>query len=275
MHSCKAKGRMESTGSAEPPVRQRSSSRNSNAWVHTINVIHLSRATKRKRAFFALNKIDGLTFKLVEGIDSRLVDCDELKRQNLIKAGTTFRTPGCGLTHRKLWLQSVETQTPLIVCEDDAVIRHDFREQFSICMNVLPKDWDFLLLGYNFDSILEVEIIAGTERLSGRFTNTKLAISGLKEFQTSISPVSVLPLRNAFGTPGYAVSPTGARYLLRNVFPLRNLTISIPYYGRTMESRSIDSMMNGLYGKMKAFACLPPLVATPNQRDPHARFVKV
>lgn len=248
--------------------------RNSKTWTHTINVIHLSKATERKRTFFALNKIDNLHFELVEGIDSQLLDCDELKRQKLIKPGTTFRTPGCGLTHRKLWLQSVETNTPLIVCEDDAVIRRDFREQFSKCMNVLPKDWDFLLLGYNFDSLLDVEIIAGTERLSGRFTDKKLAISGLKTFQKSITPVSVLPLRNAFGTPGYAVSPAGARHLLRNVFPLRNLTISIPYYGSTMETRSIDSMMNGLYAKMKAFACLPPLVVTPNQRDPNARFIK-
>ena len=250
-------------------------SRSSKAWAHTINVIHLSRATERKKRFFALNKIDSLHFELVEGIDSRHLDCDELKRQNLIKAGTTFRTPGCGLTHRKLWLQSVETQTPLIVCEDDAVIRRDFREQFSKCMSVLPKDWDFLLLGYNFDSILDVDIIAGTERLSGRFTNKRLATSGLKIFQKSSAPVSVLPLRNAFGTPGYAVSPAGARYLLENVFPLRNVPVTIPYYGRNMESRSIDTMMNGLYRKMKAFACVPPLIVTPNQRDPNARFVKV
>ena len=249
--------------------------RNSGAWTHTINVIHLSKATERKKTFFTLNKIDRLRFELVEGIDSQHLNFDELKRRNLIKPGTTFRTPGCGLTHRKLWLQSVATRTPLIVCEDDAVIRRDFREQFSKCMNVLPKDWDFLLLGYNFDSLLDVDIIAGTERLSGRFTNKKLAMSGLKKFQKSTSPVSVLPLHNAFGTPGYAVSPAGARFLLRNVFPLRNVTISIPYYGSTMESRSIDSMMNGLYGKMKAFACLPPLVVTPNQRDPNARFVKV
>ena len=249
--------------------------RNSGTWAHRINVIHLSKASERKETFFALNKIDGLHFELVEGIDSRLLDCNELKRQNLIKAGTTFRTPGCGLTHRKLWLQSVETQTPLIVCEDDVVIRRDFPEQFSKCINALPKDWDFLLLGYNFDSILDVDIIAGVERLSGRFTNQKLAVSGLKKFQRSISPVSVLPLRNAFGTPGYAISPTGARHLLQNVFPLRNLAILIPYFGRTMESRSIDTMMNGLYRNMKAFACLPPLLVTPNQRDPNARFVNV
>jgi glycosyl transferase, family 25 len=243
-------------------------------WSRTINVIHLLRATKRLRTFLALNKIDGIRFEFVEGIDSERVDLTELKNQNLIKPGTTFRTPGCSLTHRKLWLRSLQTRTPLIVCEDDAVIRKDFRDQFSKCISVLPKDWDFLLLGYNFDTMFEVDIIAGIERLSGRFSNKTLTISRLKNFQKSIFPISVLPLGNAFGTPGYAVSPTGARYLLENVFPLRNVPITLPFKQRLV-SHSMDAIMNRLYREMKAFACMPPLLVSPNKKDPNARFVTV
>jgi glycosyl transferase, family 25 len=244
----------------------------SNTWAHRMHVIHLSKAKERLRIFLSLNKIAGMRFEFVEGIDSERVDLAELKRQNLIRPGTTFRTPGCSLTHRKLWLKSLETQTPLIVCEDDAVIRKDFRNQFSKCISVLPKDWDFLLLGYNFDTMFEVDIIPGIERLSGRFRNKTLTRSKLKNFQESALPISLLPLRNAFGTPGYAISPTGAKYLLENVFPLRNVPIALPFEGR-MVARSMDAIMNGLYRKMSAFACLPPLVVTPNKRDPNARIV--
>lgn len=243
-------------------------------WAQRINVIHLTKAKKRLRTFLALNKIDGIRFEFVEGIDSERVDPAALRRQMLIKPVTTFRTPGCSLTHRKLWLRSLETQTPLIVCEDDAVIRRDFRNQFSKCVCLLPKGWDLLLLGYNFDSILDVDIIAGIEHLSGRFSNKMLTISRLKHFQKSLSPISVLPLRNAFGTPGYAVSPTGAKYLLENVFPLRNFPIALPFEGR-MIAHSMDAIMNGLYRKMKAFACLPPLVVSPNEKDPNACVISV
>ncbi|HEY1789255.1 MAG TPA: glycosyltransferase family 25 protein [Verrucomicrobiae bacterium] len=240
-----------------------------------INVIHLSRAAQRKKTFLALNRIDGIHFELVEGVDSNSLDFAQLKRRNLIKSKTTFRTPGCSLAHRNLWLRSLETQTALIVCEDDAVIRQDFRAQFSKCLNALPTGWDFLLLGYNFDSFLDVEIIPGIESLSGRFTDMALTSSRLKNFQNSVTPISVLPLRNAFGTPAYAVSPSGAKFLLEHVFPLRNVPVPLPFEKRAMVSYSMDAIMNRFYRKMKAFACLPPLVVSPNKKDPNARIVRI
>jgi glycosyl transferase, family 25 len=130
-------------------------------------------------------------------------------------------------------------------------------------------------LGYNFDSFLDVDIIAGIERFSGRFTNKALTMSKLKIFQKSLAPISVLPLRHTFGTPAYAVSPSGAKYLLENVFPLRNVPVRLPFNGRTMVSYSMDALMNRLYGNMKAFISLPPLVVSPNKKDPNVRIVRV
>jgi Glycosyltransferase family 25 (LPS biosynthesis protein) len=92
-------------------------------WARTIHVIHLSKATQRKRTFRALNRINGIHFEFMEGVDSNYLDFSELKRRNLIKPKTTFRTPGCGLAHRKLWVSVLQAHAPLIVCEDDAVIR--------------------------------------------------------------------------------------------------------------------------------------------------------
>lgn len=244
-------------------------------WARTIHVIHLPKAIQRRKTFLALNTIDGIHFEFVEGVDSNRLDFEELIRRKLIKRGTTFRTPGCSLAHRKVWLRAVETQTPLTVCEDDVVIRKDFPEQFSKCLKVLPHDWHILLLGYNFDSFLDVDVIAGIERLSGHFTNKKLTIPLLKKFQRWACPVSVLPLCHAFGTPGYAVSLSGAKFLLRNVFPLRNLPVLLPHEGRTMRAFSMDALMNRLYSKMKAFACLPPLVVSPNVKDPNAKIIKI
>jgi hypothetical protein len=131
------------------------------------------------------------------------------------------------------------------------------------------------ILGYNFDSFIDVEIIAGIEHLSGCFTNKKLTRDKLIHFQRSNTPVSVLPLRNAFGTPAYAVSPSGAEYLPKHVFPLRNVPVPLPYERRTMQTFTMDGLMNRLYGKMKAFVCLPPLVVSPNKKNPRAKVVRI
>lgn len=244
-------------------------------WLHTIHVIHLSNATARKITFCSLNKNVGVRFEMVEGVNTNDLDLRQIERQNLIRPHTTFRTPGCALSHRNLWLRASETQMPLIACEDDAVVRMDFLKQFSNCITSLPADWDLILLGYNFDSFLDAEIIPGVERLSGEFTNKSLTISRLKKFQASTLPVSVMPLRQAFGTPGYAVSPSGAKFLLDHVFPLRNLPVSLFFQKRTLASHSMDGIMNRFYCKMKAYVCLPPLVVSPNIKNPNARIVRV
>lgn len=244
-------------------------------WLHTIHVIHLPNATERKITFCSLNRVAGVRFEVVEGVDSNGLDLQQLRRQRLIRPHTTFRTPGCALAHRNLWLQASETQMPLIACEDDAVIRMDFLKQFSSCVSSLPADWDLILLGYNFDSFLDVEIIPGVERLSGGFTDKLLSIRRLKKFQGSTFPVSVMPLRQAFGTPGYAVSPSGAKFLLDHVFPLRNLPVALSFQKRILASHSMDGIMNRFYSKMKAYVCLPPLVVSPNIKNPNARIARV
>lgn len=240
-----------------------------------IHVINLPQAKERKKTFLDLNQVDGVKHVFADGIDSKSLNFEELKRQNLIKPGTVFRTPGCGLAHRNLWLKSVQTYKPIIVCEDDAVLRKDFHDQFIMCMKALPHDWGFLLLGCNFDALLKIEIIAGVESFTGRFSNKKLEQSELHWFQNLNTPITALPLRNAFGTPGYALSPTGAAFLLANVFPLHNRKIKLPMQKKPFMACSIDAIMNGLYDQMKAFVCLPPMIITPNRKDPAAKIASV
>lgn len=240
-----------------------------------IYVINLPQAVQRKATFLAMNRTEGIEFVFSDGVDSGSLDLEELKRQGLIEPGTLFRTPGCGLAHRNLWLKSVKLQLPIIVCEDDVVIRKDFSSRFETCINALPLNWDFLLLGYNFDGLLDVDIVAGVERYWGRFTNKRLGTPELQAFKETNLPVGVLPLLLACGTPAYSVSPAGAQFLLSNVFPLRNHPIVFPSRGTKIVPYTMDTIMNGLYSRMKAFVCIPPLVATPNQKDPAAKLFRI
>jgi GR25 family glycosyltransferase involved in LPS biosynthesis len=240
-----------------------------------VHVIHLPHAVQRKATFLAMNRAEGITFAFTDGIDSERLDLGDLKRRNLIEPSTTFRTPGCGLAHRNLWLKSVQLGRPIIVCEDDAVVRRDFRERFVDCVSALPENWGFLLLGYNFDNFLDVDIVSSSEQYRGRFTNKRLGISELHHFKNTTLPVGALPLLLAFGLPGYSVSPKGAQFLLSNVFPLNNRPITIPSRGAKVIPHTVDTIMNGLYSRMKAYVCMPPLVVTPNEKDPAAKLVRI
>ncbi len=243
-----------------------------------VRAIHLPQAEERKRLFLQLNQIEDVRFIFEEGVDGKCLDLPELKRTNIIVGGTqgmTFGLLGSGLAHRNLWLKSIELGQCLIVCEDDAVFRKDFHKQFTACMRFIPSDWDFLLLGYNFDSVLEVDMITGVEHFAGEFYNRKLGPLELQQFQQMCTPATVLPLRNAFGLPGYAVSPAGAKFLLNNVFPIQNRPIRVPALRRTILTGSVDTTMNALYRQMKAYACIPPLVVTPNEKDPADQDAKV
>jgi glycosyl transferase, family 25 len=234
-------------------------------------VIHLPQQEGRKLRFLAQNRVDGLGFAFVDGVDGRCVDIPEMVRQGLILPGTrryTLSALGCALAHRTRWLEALTLGTPTFVCEDDAVFRSDCCQWLPACLGAVPTDWDFLLLGYNVNSVLEFEFIPGVEGLRGRFVRRSLREPDLCRFQADTTPVSALPLVNAFGTPAYAISAQGARRLLSDVFPLHNRLVEIPALGRAIETFSIDSIMNYLYKRMKAFVCFPPLVLSPNRKDP-------
>ena len=232
--------------------------------------IHLPQALERRRKFLAANQIEGVRFAFVDGVDGRQLDARELARQRLMTPGTrgfTSSTLGSGLAHRAIWLQAAASGAPALAGEDDAVFRKDFRRQFDWCIGALPDDWDFILLGYNFDAVLEAEIIPGVESLRGHFLQRPLGESELRRFQETTAPVSVIPLKNAFGLPGYAISPAGARHLLSRVFPLHNRPVPIPALSRTIASFSVDCLMNALYSGMRAYASAQKLIPICSRED--------
>jgi len=246
--------------------------------VAEVHVIHLPRAKARKKFFLTMNRSPDVRWIFEEGVDSRTLDFQKLKAENLVQAGTRFRTPGCSLAHRKLWLKAAKAAAPFIICEDDVVFRKDFPLQLKSCLGRLPEGWDIFFLGYNFDGTLDVDIIGGIEYFKGRFFNQqqkRLEAAELKQFSNMTLPVGVLPLINVFGTPAYVLSPKGAEFLLKHVFPLRNCRVTFRASGRVVAAHTMDTIMNKYYCEMKAYVSLPPLAVTPNIKDPEAQIVMI
>jgi len=85
-------------------------------------------------------------------------------------------------------------------------------------------------------------------------------------FQRSKAAVSALKLNHCFGTSGYAISPAGAKKLLKFCFPMDNRQIAIPALKRSFPAFGLDCMLNDVYKNVEAFACFAPLVLPKNDR---------
>ena len=196
-----------------------------------------------------------------------------LKNEELLRTGT-IETPlkhytagalGCALSHKAVWEYCVAQDTILTLCEDDALLNRHFPEKAAAVLAQLPRDWDIVLWGWNFDSVLDVEALEGLKRTVMNFDPAKLARKAA-EFQDKCYDVMPLRLLTAFGLVCYSLSPKGAQALIRRCFPLRNETIAIPAMRRQLVNFGIDVLMNKHHGGLKSYACFPPLVWTENDK---------
>ena len=231
-------------------------------------VINLERTPERMAAFLKQNAGCGIDFRRFVAADGNAIDTEEAVRRNLIKRGTKWRTAGTigvALSHRSLWEATIAEDRPRLVFEDDAFVRSDVR---AVLADALPRlaGWDIVLLGYNTDSLLEINV-AGDFDMSGLFTVRYPSPAQLARFVRSRDATRLFRLRHAFGTSGYAVSPAGARKLLARCFPMDNRMIAFKTRGRRLPAFSIDCMMNTVYRDIAAWAFVGPLALPPNDKE--------
>jgi len=173
---------------------------------------------------------------------------------------------GCALSHRACWQACQEKDEPLLIMEDDVVIPPDWecvvQNQIE---NIKSKDWDLLMLGWNFDSGLSAEWAPGqcfTALFRPRYNNYDELLKALS-FQ---STRSWLRLRMLFGPAAYFISPVGAKKLLKLTRPL----MSTPIYNPELSNRvaySLDGQLNSLYSELNAWVLFPPLMAGENNQQ--------
>jgi glycosyl transferase, family 25 len=90
--------------------------------------------------------------------------------------------------------------------------------------------------------------------------------SSLDVFQNLQTPVQPMRLQKAFGLLAYTLSPGGAAKLLKLCFPQRPLKVFIPTTNAYLRNVGVDVSTNAVYRQVQAFACFPPLAASPNVR---------
>jgi glycosyl transferase family 25 len=231
-----------------------------------IKVISLARSHERRAAFATHNAhVAYEFFGAVEGatIRPQMELLPELFGPNL---PYTDGAVGCALSHLSLWQDVVDSGRPLTILEDDAILRRDFDSESARVLAGLPPDWDIVVWGWNFDSILALNIMPDVSPTVMHFGQNQLRAS-IRGFQALEGTPAALRLSECFGTCAYTISPAGARKFMAHCFPLRRFHHFSQGLGRELPNNGIDIPMMGLYPRSRSYCALPPLAVTRNERS--------
>ena len=225
-------------------------------------VINLDRQAEKLAEFYRRNADCSLTIQRFSAVDGATLD---EKARRAVATNDDFKRGmlGSASSHKALWERAAAGARPIIVFEDDAVLRLDIGTALPTVIHAIGSSWDILLLGFNTDAPLAA-------RLANRFVYSAIfprypSAKYLSGFRLSTQASAPARLLNAFGICGYAITPRGAQRLLERCFPMDSRPLHLLGH-RPMRVFGIDAMMNAFYGSLDSYVCFPPLVMTPNER---------
>ena len=231
-------------------------------------VISLKRTPRRLEQFYASNERYN-DIAPIEAIDGDNLTIEDLARNKLVSGAIEYKRGaiGCALSHRQLWLHAATNNTPVTVCEDDAELHDYFDDESQKLTDLADKDWDFILWGWNFRSILFAQSFPMLSPFLIRGSEDELRKNKL-QYKKGATRSTLLVLRATYGIPCYSISAVGAQKFLAHCFPLRPIDFVIPELDMRVENNGIDCAMNSIYfPRSKSYVCFPPLALTDNDKS--------
>lgn len=228
-----------------------------------IQVVSLRRTQGRRQQFVAMNP--GVHFEFFDAVDGYAVDKTKFFDSPLADGDIPYTAGavGCALSHLALWEKCAGAQRPMTIVEDDSVLRLDFPQKSLEVIARLPSDWDLIMWGWNFDSLLSINAMPGISSVVLLCDQAALRQS-IRRFQVQLLEPRIFPLDKCFGTCAYSISPAGASKFRQNCFPLKNVSVRFPNIARKLPNNGIDIAMNRIYPMTNSYVSVPPLVITPN-----------
>jgi glycosyl transferase family 25 len=229
-----------------------------------IKVISLSRSKARRDSFRSLNR--HLTYDFFDAVDGATLSQEFIDDCGLFGRGLGYTRGayGCALSHRALWETAVRQRGALTIAEDDAIFRLDFVERCRETLSRLPRDWDVVVWGWNFDFYLVTEFMSGISPAVMRFDQEGLRRS-IESFRRLDEAPLPMRLWMCWGTLAYSISPGGAEKFMKGCFPLNQFSMTIPSTRERLRNMGVDSAMNALYAGAKSFVSFPPLAISRNE----------
>lgn len=230
-----------------------------------ISFLNLDRSTDRLATFLAWNS--HLTdLHRISATDGCSYSRSDLRSVGVLDGNMSEYTNGAignALSHFGEWERASKGSEVLTLAEDDAVFHRDFESLATKTLAKLPPDWDFILWGWNFDSILSFDLLPGVSSCVALFDQASLRTNVTRYREMPLQPVPYR-LNRAFGVMCQSISPSGAAKLLKHCIPIRPMQTYYPLLNRIIRNGAVDHMMNALYPQINAYVCVPPLAVTEN-----------
>lgn len=227
-------------------------------------VISLQRTPERHEQF-RRNNAKHKRIVRVDAVDGNSRSLDDLREAGLVEGSPTYTAGAIGnaLSNHQLWVYAAEKNVPITICEDDAFLHDDFAAEQEKLLQRLGDDWDIVLWGWNFDSILLAAPETSLSPFLMRFRQDEMRANKLSYLKAPVHP-TLLRLRAAFGSLCYSISPAGAKTYLDYCFPLRPFAITIPEINFQMANVALDATMCSFYRNSRSWVCFPPLAVADN-----------
>jgi GR25 family glycosyltransferase involved in LPS biosynthesis len=231
-----------------------------------IVVINLDRSPRKLQEFDAANR--GLiSYERFPAIDGLSVSKEAFVANGIFHPDLQY-TPGaigCAISHIALWKRVVASGKPLTICEDDAHLNKAFTRIADEALVKLAGRFDFILWGWNFDSVLCFDLW-GISSCAAIFDPARM-LDAMERFKDVNFTPTLYALQRAYGTVCYTLSPKGAALLLEKALPLRPMEVFFPGLNKNMPNTGIDVVLSNLYPQIIALVSFPPLVLTKHERS--------
>jgi glycosyl transferase, family 25 len=222
-------------------------------------VINLSDRPDRLHRFQTENA-HSIVARRFEAVRPADVTRAALLEEGMIRAENTYTLPAlcCARSHLALWRRSAETDRPITIFEDDAILHRGFAEIAARVAATVPG-WDIILWGWNHSDPVTIDIGGGLSPARLSFVRDDVFEGFFSARESAVEP-RLMPLHVASGILGYTVSPIGAARLIAGSLPLGNAHAPSPKEGFDgWRNDGIDVEMARHYRALKAYACVPPI----------------
>ncbi len=232
-----------------------------------ILVISLQKTPERLERFIRNNKKQLPSFRHVLAVDGE-AQWNEIKNSKLIsplvKTQWSRGAIGAGLSHVLTWEICIKENKHLLILEDDTLLADQWLEKLEAIIPTEKEGFDMLLLGWNLDSVLRAEIYPPLECIS-LFEPIYPGKKDILKILNTKNPRRICKLKNAFGLPGYIISPKGASNLIDRILPFNSQITNIGRGIPSINSYGIDALLNNIYNELEAIVVIAPLVLALNE----------
>ena len=226
---------------------------------------NLDRRPDRQQLFLQNNIHAGILTKL-KTFDGVALGPDGLKHFGIDLANLpyyTVRTAGNFLSHYYAWQLAAVAPEPTTICEDDALLNHDFPCQAQSILASMPDDFDVMLWGWTFKCFMHCELIPGLRTVLIH-TSQEPSPDERENFRKSDHYSQPCRCYAAWNSFAYTLSPAGARKLIDRCWPIRHENGKITARPENFPIYGVDAKLATILQDLSAWIAYPPLAFHPH-----------